>query len=479
MANWSTLKAAVAKVIKTNGNQEITGSVLQNVLNNIVSSLGENYQFVGIATTLTNPGTPDGNVFYLAEEGIYANFSNLVIDTGQLGILKWNGSWSKQTLEIGAGSGNMILEWNTDAATTRKQVLSKYRKSLLQISYKSADEDVINEQYIGTSTTDTEWSKDSNWERIPNQEQLAELSNNLLYLENANNLNPNFIDDWGWQKGDRDFTTGAFKKGPYFVSDIINVEGESFNFQTDENVDFVCCHSTNNGTSFRNSPWVNNFQIQGFTHIFIILGDANNHYTGPSNTYAYTTTQQKYFKNATKEDLDNRIKDLSDKVSLFDGRIKGLEVDAYGGDKDVSIPFPFNPCLFALDGKDITSDVYPDAYATDYLDLTEYNGFVLNGACILSFPYGVFYDADRKIIKTISPGGLSEVKQYPELVLERSEYPDNARYVRFHSYSKVNGKPIEYSCIGNKIVEGYEARFARLENNFGSITSYSVFKEIH
>lgn len=71
------------------------------------------------------------------------------------------------------------------------------------------------------------------------------------------------------------------------------------------------------------------------------------------------------------------------------------------------------------------------------------------------------------------------VRQYPELVLERSEYPDNARYVRFHSYSKVDEKPIEYSCIGNKIVEGYEARFAGLENNFGSMTSYSVFKEIH
>ena len=104
---------------------------------------------------------------------------------------------------------------------------------------------------------------------------------------------------------------------------------------------------------------------------------------------------------------------------------------------------------------------------------------MVNGACILSFPYGVFYDADRKIIKTISPGGQSVVRQYPELVLERSEYPDNARYVRFHSYSKVDGKPIEYSCIGNKIVEGYETHFARLENNFGNITSYSVFKEIH
>lgn len=479
MAKWSTLKAAIANVIKTNGTQAITGSVLQNVLNNIVSSLGENYQFVGIATTLTNPGTPDGNVFYLAGEGIYANFSNLVIDAGQLGILIWNGSWSKQTLEIGAGGGNMILEWNTDVATTRKQVLSKYRKSLLQISYKSADGDVINEQYIGTSTTDTEWSKDSNWERIPNQEQLTELSNNLLYLENANNLNPNFIDDWGWQKGNRDYATGAFKEGPYFASDIVNVEGESFDFQTDENADFVCCYSTDNGTSFRNSPWLDNYHIAGYTHVFIILSDSKNHYTGPSNTNVYTTTQQKYFKNAMKEDLDNCIKDLSDKVSLFDGRIKGLEADAYGGNKDVSIPFPFNPCLFAQNGSDVTSDAYPDAYATDYLDLTEYNSFVLNGACILSFPYAVYYDSNKEILSTLSPGGTSQVKKFDELVLNRSEYPDGARYIRFHSYSKVGGQDIEYSCIGNKIVEGYEARFAGLENNFGNITSYSVFKEIH
>ena len=479
MANWSDLKASVAKVIKANGNQEITGQVLQNVLNSIISNVGQNATFIGVATPTTNPGVPDGPVFYLAGEGIYANFSNLVIDTGQLGILIWNGSWSKQILEIGAGSGNMILEWNTDVATTRKQVLSKYRKSLLQISYKSADGDVINEQYIGTSITDTEWSKDSNWERIPNQEQLTELSNNLLYLENANNLNPNFIDDWGWQKGDRDFTTGEFKKGPYYVSGIIGVEGEKFEFSTNEKADFVCCYSVNGGISFRNSPWVNNFQIQGFTHIFIILGDSKNHYTGTSNTDVYTTTQQKYFKNAMKEDLDNRIKDLSDKVSLFDGRIKELEVDAYSGNKDVSIPFPFNPCLFATDGKDITSDVYPDAYATDYLDLTEYNSFVLNGACILSFPYGVFYDADRKIIKMISPGGQSVVRPYPELVLERSEYPDNARYVRFHSYSKVDGKPIEYSCIGNKIVEGFEKRIEELENNFWATTSPSIYKVIN
>ena len=102
-------------------------------------------------------------------------------------------------------------------------------------------------------------------------------------------------------------------------------------------------------------PMARDYHIAGYTHVFIILADSKNHYTGSSNTDVYTTTQKKYFKNATKEDLDNRIKDLSGKVSLFDGRIKGLEVDAYGGNKDISIPFPFNPCLFAQNGSDLTS----------------------------------------------------------------------------------------------------------------------------
>jgi parallel beta-helix repeat protein len=100
MANYETLKKSVKQVIKSNGNQAITGQVLQNTLLSIISSVGVNYQFVGIATPATTPGTPDGNVFYIAGEGTYINFSNLKIDTGQLGILKWNGIWSKEVLKF-------------------------------------------------------------------------------------------------------------------------------------------------------------------------------------------------------------------------------------------------------------------------------------------------------------------------------------------------------------------------------------------
>lgn len=77
MANWTTLKAAIADVIKTNSNQEITGQVLQNTLNSIVNAVGENATFASIATPATNPGVPDGPVFYIAKTiGAYSNFGN-------------------------------------------------------------------------------------------------------------------------------------------------------------------------------------------------------------------------------------------------------------------------------------------------------------------------------------------------------------------------------------------------------------------
>ena len=94
MANWSDLKAAVAQVIKTNGNNEITGQILQDTLNSIISNVGANATYAGIARPTTNPGAPDGNVFYFATRaGTYTNFGSVELNEG-LNILRWNGtSW--------------------------------------------------------------------------------------------------------------------------------------------------------------------------------------------------------------------------------------------------------------------------------------------------------------------------------------------------------------------------------------------------
>ena len=98
MANYATLKAAIQQVIKTNGNNEITGALLQQSLLAMINSLGGYYQFAGIATPSTNPGTPDQNVFYLASTaGTYSNFNSIVIAENEAAILKYNGTWSKDS----------------------------------------------------------------------------------------------------------------------------------------------------------------------------------------------------------------------------------------------------------------------------------------------------------------------------------------------------------------------------------------------
>lgn len=107
MANYATLKDAIQQVIKQNGNNEITGAIMQSSLLSMIDALGGNYQYAGIATPTTNPGTPDQNVFYLASTaGTYINFGGIVLADGELAILKYNGTWYKDS--TGAASLEMV-----------------------------------------------------------------------------------------------------------------------------------------------------------------------------------------------------------------------------------------------------------------------------------------------------------------------------------------------------------------------------------
>lgn len=101
MANYNNLKAGIDAVIKTNGRQEISGAALNTQLKNMITELGAGYQYMGVATPATNPGTPDANVFYLASEaGTYTNFRGIVINEGEVCALVWNGTWTKQVTGI-------------------------------------------------------------------------------------------------------------------------------------------------------------------------------------------------------------------------------------------------------------------------------------------------------------------------------------------------------------------------------------------
>lgn len=101
MASYNTLKTTIAQKVYTNGEGEVTAAMVKDALNAMVNSLGAKYQIAGVATPATNPGTPDYNVVYLAATaGRYTNFGNLNVAEREIAILKWVGTWTKDTITV-------------------------------------------------------------------------------------------------------------------------------------------------------------------------------------------------------------------------------------------------------------------------------------------------------------------------------------------------------------------------------------------
>lgn len=112
MANYQLLKADIDKKVYQNGHQEITGENLNSVLNAMVTTLGEGYQFAGVATIDTNPGTPDAKVFYIANgKGTYTNFGGLEVTEDDVVVLYWDSSWHK--VSTGIASNEKLTELGT------------------------------------------------------------------------------------------------------------------------------------------------------------------------------------------------------------------------------------------------------------------------------------------------------------------------------------------------------------------------------
>lgn len=103
MGNYEQLKKAIADMIKTNGNEEITGAIMQQTLISIVDNLGSNAQFGGVAVPSTVPADTDGSVFYLTStQGTYPNFNNIEVDASEMAVFTKDtaGTWVKTSLPI-------------------------------------------------------------------------------------------------------------------------------------------------------------------------------------------------------------------------------------------------------------------------------------------------------------------------------------------------------------------------------------------
>lgn len=127
MGNYEQLKASIAAVIKANGEQEITGDVLQSALLSMVSNIGSNATFAGFAKPDTIPGTPDQNIFYIAyENGTYSNFSGIILQNEIVFFVNKNGIWEKE--ETGIASSEKMEKLgiliNTILNTIRNEIVS-------------------------------------------------------------------------------------------------------------------------------------------------------------------------------------------------------------------------------------------------------------------------------------------------------------------------------------------------------------------
>lgn len=115
MSNYNNLKTSIDANIKQNGNQEITGPILNSVLNQMVNILGTGYQFAGVATTATDPGSPDAKVFYIAKgKGTYTNFGGLEVTEDEVVVLYLDSAWHKVATGIASQAKLSELVDNVD-----------------------------------------------------------------------------------------------------------------------------------------------------------------------------------------------------------------------------------------------------------------------------------------------------------------------------------------------------------------------------
>lgn len=150
MGNYEELKTAVQTVIKQNGNEEITGQVMQNTLLNIISTIGANATFAGIATPDTAPGTPDQNVFYLAgTPGIYSNFGGYVLTEGL--VMFENSTGTFTAVNLGINSDDVRMKFLADKSIIGMVNIDPNHLYNIPTTGGSDGEYIVNSQY------DTGW----------------------------------------------------------------------------------------------------------------------------------------------------------------------------------------------------------------------------------------------------------------------------------------------------------------------------------
>lgn len=206
MSQYANLKATIALNVYENHENEVTANKVKAAMNAMTDSLGAGYQYLGIATPATAPGTPDQRVFYIAAQpGTYTNFSGLVVNDGEVAVLKWDTAWHKevtgaataaQVNELGQQLDNRIdaevssindrIDAEVESLEENISIVSENLNGRIDDQNQEIDEfeqtvsnQVDNYRPIGITGDVT---------NAPDEEDITTDANNLLKFKNRNNL---------------------------------------------------------------------------------------------------------------------------------------------------------------------------------------------------------------------------------------------------------------------------------------------------
>lgn len=221
MANIDIIKSNANLVKNETETGENTAARVGGVLVDIADYIGDGYMFAGIATPSTNPGAPDGPVFYFATQpGTYSNFGGLSVDDGKVAVLKYNGSaWSKDTTGLASEKKITELSRQTTFGISRNSYIKYNTKTKIIIlpagnfitngqnarEFRGATIDVTDKLSNGacllyavmSDTTDViaiRWR--GHFEEVPdNYAMIGYIYNNNVHINGVSDLNIRIYDD--------------------------------------------------------------------------------------------------------------------------------------------------------------------------------------------------------------------------------------------------------------------------------------------
>lgn len=127
-----TTQQIIDFINSTSQPNSITGKILAEALNGLIAKSS----YAGVAKLSTDPGTPEGSVFYIATEaGTFTHFNNAVVKAGEFAVFVYkNGSWLKESVNVASNLGSP--DDNADAAGSAFARINKVVDDIRKINEK-------------------------------------------------------------------------------------------------------------------------------------------------------------------------------------------------------------------------------------------------------------------------------------------------------------------------------------------------------